>query len=145
MTVDEYERMCCFGKVAEIECYKEVDKILGTVNEKREEFIEKHGNLDYEGSEELWEKEVINPRQELLKELIEKHPLKDKPNPNCGFYTKDFCRGDRSKIGKRFEDGFGCGGTGYYKSTYNPKSKWDCYTIGGRWRGSITCVNPKDD
>lgn len=26
----------------------------------------------------------------------------------------------------------------YYMSTYNPKSKWDWYTIGGRWQGMLT-------
>lgn len=30
-----------------------------------------------------------------------------------------------------------CLGTGTYKSTYNPKSKWDWYTIGGRWAGDL--------
>lgn len=26
----------------------------------------------------------------------------------------------------------------YYLSTYNPKSKWDWYAIGGRWHGDLT-------
>lgn len=26
-----------------------------------------------------------------------------------------------------------CHGTGVYKTTYNPKSRWDWYAIGGRW------------
>lgn len=30
-----------------------------------------------------------------------------------------------------------CQGTGVYKSQYNPKSKWDCYAIGGRWAGDL--------
>lgn len=30
-----------------------------------------------------------------------------------------------------------CNGTGKRKSTYNPKSKWDWYSIGGRWNGCI--------
>lgn len=28
-----------------------------------------------------------------------------------------------------------CHGTGTYMSTYNPKSKWDWYEVGGRWSG----------
>lgn len=31
-----------------------------------------------------------------------------------------------------------CGGTGLYKSTYNPNSKWDWYEIGGRWNGAFS-------
>jgi len=30
-----------------------------------------------------------------------------------------------------------CKGTGTYRSTYNPKSKWDWYRVGGRWDGTI--------
>jgi|MudIll2142460700_1097286.scaffolds.fasta_scaffold49250_4 hypothetical protein len=31
-----------------------------------------------------------------------------------------------------------CHGTGTRKTTYNPKSKWDWYRIGGRWDGEMT-------
>lgn len=31
-----------------------------------------------------------------------------------------------------------CEGKGTYESTYNPKSKWDWYSIGGRWAGDLT-------
>lgn len=34
-------------------------------------------------------------------------------------------------------DGEGCKGTGIEESTYNPKSKWDWYVIGGRWTGML--------
>lgn len=30
-----------------------------------------------------------------------------------------------------------CGGSGTYRSTYNPKSKWDWWEVGGRWSGEI--------
>jgi hypothetical protein len=30
-----------------------------------------------------------------------------------------------------------CKGTGKIMSTYNPNSKWDCYEVGGRWKGSL--------
>jgi len=47
---------------------------------------------------------------------IEKnHPLYNKPSADC-------------------DD---CNGTGFYKSTYNPDSKWDWWVIGGRWDGTI--------
>lgn len=35
-----------------------------------------------------------------------------------------------------------CNGTGTYRSTYNPQSKWDWYRIGGRFDGLIT-QNPQ--
>lgn len=30
-----------------------------------------------------------------------------------------------------------CHGTGFYESRYNPLSKWDWYSIGGRWDGHL--------
>ena len=30
-----------------------------------------------------------------------------------------------------------CNGTGEYETTYNPKSKWDWYRVGGRWDGVV--------
>ena len=84
--------------------------------------------------------EFIAPYVQTEKEVFESHPMRGKPDPHCGFY-----RGPRqewwskdAKPGDRFEDGSGCGGTGKVTSTYNPKSKWDWWRIGGRWDGWIT-------
>lgn len=52
---------------------------------------------------------------------------------------------DAGKIGKRFEDKSGCGGTGFYESTYSPESKWDWFVIGGRWTGYLDDYDPRDD
>jgi hypothetical protein len=30
-----------------------------------------------------------------------------------------------------------CNGTGSYRTTYNPQSKWDWYEVGGRWKGCL--------
>lgn len=35
-----------------------------------------------------------------------------------------------------------CKGTGKYRTCYNPDSKWDWYTVGGRWSG---CLDPDYD
>lgn len=36
-----------------------------------------------------------------------------------------------------------CKGTGFYRSTYNPLSKWDWYSIGGRWDNDFEENDPK--
>lgn len=61
---------------------------------------------------------LIDPHLAREKKMLEAHPLKDKSDPGC-------------------ED---CKGSGKVKSTYNPKSKWDWYVIGGRWAGTIRGV-----
>jgi hypothetical protein len=42
-------------------------------------------------------------------------------------------------VAKPDKDCESCKGTGTYKSTYNPKSQWDWYRVGGRWDGTIQC------
>ena len=69
-------------------------------------------NDDYIDDE--WEK-MRKPRTDFEEEFITNHPMKDEPNPECDE----------------------CEGTGIYKSTYNPDSKWDWYSFGGRWNGTI--------
>lgn len=80
-----------------------------------------------------------------------------KPDPKCGFYDQEMCdslgrdNGDGTytfdvgreyertvRVGDRYDDGSGCGGTGVNPTTYNPDSKWDWYSIGGRWDGNLT-------
>lgn len=38
-----------------------------------------------------------------------------------------------------------CNGTGKVKSTYNPKSQWDWWSLGGRWAGEMTGFKFPDD
>ncbi len=82
-----------------------------------------HGNKDrwYEArtevSEEItpsWE-ERLKPLRDRETVLEDAHPLKDKPDSGC-------------------EE---CLGSGKSTSTYNPKSKWDWFQIGGRWTGLL--------
>jgi len=90
-----------------------------------------------------------------------------KPDPTCGFFDEDFLKSSYSdgrygfdngdgtwtiknsgiivRPGDRFNDGSGCGGTGKQMSTYNPDSKWDWYSIGGRWDGEIAELEAIDD
>jgi len=67
--------------------------------------------LNEEDSDKLW-RELTGPffaRQDALKREFRKLG----PNPDC-----EKCRG-----------------TGTVLSTYNPQSKWDWYSLGGRWLG----------
>lgn len=67
---------------------------------------------DEERTNEKWDT-LVKPHQELTAKYEKEHPLYGRPNPDC-------------------ED---CHGAGTYKSQYNPHSKWDWYSIGGRWTG----------
>jgi hypothetical protein len=134
--VAEYERDChCIGQVAEREAREKAIAKFGSINDLRKSF---KGETDEE-----W-KEHIKPYTEYLDKLKSQHPMKDKPDPECGFYLGEYWESevetgklDKNMLGQRYEDGSGCGGTGRYFTTYNPNSKWDWYEIGGRWQGDL--------
>jgi len=131
LEVPEYQADChCIGQVAFNEATKKAGEKYGTLDDLRKSFKDKKDKSD-----EAW-KEHIKPYQEYRDKLIAEHPMKNKPDPTCGFYTEQYCP-DGHQIGERFEDGSGCGGTGKYLTTYNPNSKWDWWTIGGRWQGDL--------
>jgi hypothetical protein len=59
---------------------------------------------------------LIAPYDEGIEvDALAAHPGKDSPASDCD----------------------SCGGTGKAKSTYNPKSKWDWWVIGGRYDGLV--------
>ncbi|HCX24524.1 MAG TPA: hypothetical protein DHN29_21575 [Cytophagales bacterium] len=58
----------------------------------------------------------IRPLNEAEKRYFDEHPMKDTAEGGC-------------------EE---CNSTGQEETTYNPKSKWDWYAIGGRWDGWLT-------
>ena len=120
--VDEYQKDChCIGQVARNEAIKQANERFGTIDELRKSFKDKEDRSD-----KAW-KEHIKPYQDYEASIFASHPMKDKPNPTCGF----------DESGQRYSDGSGCGGTGKYLSTYNPDSKWDWWVIGGRWQGDL--------
>ena len=49
-------------------------------------------------------------------ELLQQHPSFEKPDPECET----------------------CSGSGQHETEYNPKSKWDWHTLGGRWNGMLS-------
>lgn len=142
--VDEYDREChCIGSVARRYARKVADEQAGTINELRASFKERGPGTSHDD----W-REHIAEYNRIEEEVFQAHPEKDNPDPTCGFYT-----GERQdwwpaaiQEGDRYEDESGCGGTGIYRSTYNPDSKWDWYQIGGRWTGLLDNeFSPKDD
>lgn len=57
------------------------------------------------------------------KKAFNAHPLNEAVDPACGE----------------------CEGTGKVETTYNKKSQWDWYSIGGRWNGTLRGIDPADD
>ena len=139
--VEEYDKDCyCIGAVARKHAREVAGKETGTIDELRESFR----NREPGTSNDDW-REHIAEHNRIEKEAFDVHEMKNKPDPECGFYTEDF-HPDGHEVGERFSDESGCGGTGTYRSTYNPISKWDWYSIGGRWTGLLDNeFSPKDN
>jgi len=136
MEVEPYMRECyCVGDEALAEIREGVECQLGDLgihgdwfHRIRQEALKKAGITDFKDDaqwekaqaieaelDSRWQKEVAKPRENLRKKLLAEHPKAKDPDPEC-------------------EE---CKGTGEYESTYNPKSKWDWWVVGGRWDGSI--------
>ena len=121
--VPEYDTQCgCVDWRATVDSRDASEKVH-PIDELREQLTKELPELSptddaYEERkakrEARW-KELLEPRDKVEKEVHEKHPLKDTPDPKC-------------------EE---CKGSGTVKSTYNPKSKWDWYCLGGRWDGML--------
>jgi hypothetical protein len=134
-TAPEYQRECwCHGHKATVAVREAADAEFGTFQTLREVFsaredvtalraeqakaFETKDDDLYAKTEEaldaLW-KPYIRPRLAREKELLDARTDKEAPDPECDE----------------------CHGTGTHASTYNPKSKWDWWRIGGRWDGSL--------
>jgi hypothetical protein len=152
LEVPEYEEECyCVGCKARNEVGEEVNVVMGTISDARDAFELRHADLvnqrrelekkvfigigeeskftkteieeannEYDKIEDimdtLWKDEVIKHRREMEAELLSKRDDVKAPKADC-------------------EE---CHGTGKRKSTYNPKSKWDWFSFGGRWNGCLT-------
>jgi len=113
----EYEKPCyCIG-------FKARDEAHGHAwpdpDEIRNAFNTRHKDDPGPVKDKAWQEEEYKPRDKVRRAFLDAHPLKDSTDPNC-------------------EE---CNGTGIVMSTYNPKSKWDWYRIGGRWDGEIQKVS----
>lgn len=135
LKVPFYQRECgCLGLSAQLAAQKRVELELGSNSEFRESFQrmllessdpslralaelthEQLSELDRDRMEILWETHLFG-RHARLQALIDADPDNKKPEPDCSQ----------------------CHGKGSYQSDYNPKTKWDWWTIGGRFDGIIT-------
>lgn len=120
-SVPEYEKPCyCVGQEAHKQATKAAEKKCGSMDSLRESFrAETKGQFD---GEELFSKKATAAWRKHIakylateKEAFNNDPKKDKPDPEC-------------------EE---CKGSGIDTTTYNPKSKWDWWQIGGRWSGFL--------
>lgn len=121
LNVPEYETDCwCVGLEARNYAHEQANKAYD-FDKLRNEYW-----AIPEDSRPEWldfAKDYIEGRDKRYEDELKNHPLKDKPNPEC-------------------EE---CNGTGRMKTTYNPKSKWDWYRIGGRWDGVIRNIDVESD
>jgi len=139
--VPEYDDTCyCVGRAAKDGVREAANREFGTLGEIREKFWTEHEDkkLPYperdadkeevqkylenkDMLDKLW-KERIKPVLEFEDKMLSQHSLREQTSADC-------------------EE---CGGTGLYKTTYNPDSKWDWWCIGGRWHGYLTENMPND-
>jgi hypothetical protein len=119
ITVEEYDKECgCKGTSAYQRACEVAEKEVGTMKSLREDFWKKNKDrwedpFSKEADKE-WAKHIA-PYLAKKEEVLAADPEKDAFEKDC-----DDCKG-----------------TGTYKSTYNPKSKWDWYVVGGRWNNTL--------
>lgn len=144
LEVAPYQETCsCVGSKARVEAEETARAKIGTIESLRTKFAEKYPELNavnafmpppagvdpqthadlIERSQEIWQTEFTGPLRLASKEAFEIHPLKASVDPSC-------------------EE---CEGKGTRESTYNPKSQWDWFALGGRWNGSLVGHDPESD
>lgn len=115
--VPEYTKPCyCIGSEAREAATKAATDAHGNPNDIRAAFWRTHssGTEDDAALDAAW-KVAIGPFVGARDAALADHPKKDSPDPACE----------------------ACNGTGQRPTTYNPKSKWDWWAIGGRWENLI--------
>jgi len=109
----EYDCPCyCIDRIAIREGERVADEKCGTIDALRKTFWANRAKGGTEEQENAAWKAHISEYRKVESEVVASHPMKGKPDPECSQ----------------------CNGTGTYRTTYNPKSKWDWYELGGRWQ-----------
>ena len=135
--VPEYDRKCyCVGDLARKDADVVELRMLGKIDEAREAYW---ARPEAERTDAKWrELARLDEREALRARVLAGHHWADKPDPRCGYYSAGYPDWTPEQVGTRYDDGSGCGGTGTYRSTYNPDSKWDWWKMGGRWAGYLS-------
>lgn len=119
--VPEYKTKCwCIGRKASKAGTDVAQKKFGNFGDLRDEYWKLIKKKKIKNTDKSWAKH-IKDYVDLEKETVANHPKKNDPNPKC-------------------EE---CNGTGIDHSTYNQRSKWDWYVIGGRWDGKAAGIEDK--
>jgi len=116
--VPEYDTDCwCVGQEASLAAMKAAEEAhpLDRVRELHHWWVKNQGLDNFSDEADRHWKMASKAHVLCQKKAEREHPMFGKPDPKC----KE------------------CKGTGKHKSTYNPKSKWDWYVVGGRWDGVI--------
>ena len=118
--VTPYQVACgCVGMAAQRRAWAAAAAHAGTIKELRDTFhAEVMPGLGEDPAEDVTQKaweEHIAEYTRVTAATLAADPDKDRPNPDC-------------------ED---CDGEGQRTTTYNPKSKWDWLSVGGRWTGRL--------
>lgn len=122
--VEPYDKQCyCVGLAAKrlvrerIELEMPIEKARAEFNAREDvkKLIEQStndGNYGFsDEADKLWETLYGRPYELREAELFALEPTANSPDPECET----------------------CNGTGIENTTYNPRSKWDWYSLGGRW------------
>lgn len=123
LEVKPYPHECwCINSQARLRGLEMANKLVGPVDEQRKLFTERHADdetpMNFVARNDLFKVETAGWWQsyrETQNDYEIYHPRYMQPNKDCNQ----------------------CGGSGEYQSTYNPRSKWDYWTIGGRWAGGL--------
>lgn len=122
--IPEYDANCyCKGRIANRRSEEQLIIEIGTLDEARKKLseIKIKKKLTDKQSQKQWTKDFYEPREKRLKEILSKQSDRNEPDKKCNE----------------------CKGTGIEKSTYNPRSKWDWFRVGGRWDGWL--VNKQNE
>jgi|SRR5262245_23272372 len=122
-SVPPYDHPCyCVGRKARDDAQKSADAMYGGREDrmKRYQTAFNARNDGLEVGSDAWldlsaqvEREINATWQRYAQEAFERDSRKDQPDRSCQE----------------------CKGTGTYISTYNPESRWDWWTMDGRWEG----------
>lgn len=146
LEVPEYDHRCyCVNTAARKYGRMMADKLVGNVDERREMFGKLPEVIDWRSEQRaLISERDFGDEYERFTDLIDQRWQEF----NAEYWQEyEATQRDYETYHPRYnlpdEDCSECHGSGTYRSTYNPQSKWDWYRVGGRFDGTLT-ENPQE-